>query len=294
MLRGLYSAASGMMANQRRSEALTNNLANSQSPGYKTDDAVFRSFPEYLLSAVHGTKSPIPPNAPLMGMQKHPIGKLAQGVYTQELIPNFRQGDLQETQNSFDVALVDDHLQPVEVNGTMIQPRHFLAVERNGEKSYTRNGSFTLDSLNQLVTADGHLVLDTEGNSIVLTSDQYRIDDQGYLWDENGQAYTGLRNPGQPDEEIYSVRLQVVQLDNPYDLIKTENGAFRWQGQGEPAIAEAPLVRLRQGFIERSNVNVQQTMVELMQTSRSLESNQRVLSAYNQTLDRLFESSRLT
>jgi flagellar basal-body rod protein FlgF len=82
-------------------------------------------------------------------------------------------------------------------------------------------------------------------------------------------------------------------VDNPYDLIKTENGAFRWQGQGMPAGA-GELVRLKQGFVERYNVNVQQTIVDLTQTARSFESNQRVLSAYNQTLERLFESSRLS
>lgn len=292
MLRGLYSAASGMMANQRRSEALTNNLANSQSPGYKTDEAVFRSFPEYLLSAVQTKRSPLPPNAPFTGLQKQPIGTLPQGVYTQEMVPNFRQGDLQETQNPFDVAIIDDHLPPVEVEGRLVSPRQFFAIEKSGETFYTRNGSLAMDGANQLVTGDGSLVLDTEGNPIVLTSDQYRIDEQGYLYDENGQAYTGLRNPGTPDEESYPVRLQVVQVDNPYDLIKTENGAFRWQGQEPPALAQG-LTRMRQGFLERSNVNVQQTMVDLMQTARSLESNQKVLDAYNQTLDRLFESSRL-
>lgn len=72
-----------------------------------------------------------------------------------------------------------------------------------------------MDAQNQLVTGDGSLLLDTEGNPIVLTSDQYRIDEQGYLYDENGQAYTGVRNPGQSDEEPYLVRLLVVQVDNP-------------------------------------------------------------------------------
>lgn len=291
MLRGIYNSASGMIANQRRSEALTNNLANSQSTGYKADEAVFRSFPEYLISAVQSKRSPLPPNAPVMGQQKLPLGKLPQGVYTHEMIPDFKQGDLQETGSPFDFAIMDDHLPAAEQNGRLVQARLFFAVQKNGETFYTRNGNFTIDALNQLVAGDGSLIMDSEGNPITLPNDRFQIDARGYLYDEFGQAIQ--RTPNEPNEQPYPIQLQVVQVDNPYDLIKTENGAFRWQGQGAPALA-GELVRLKQGFVERSNVNVQQTIVDLTQTARSFESNQKVLSAYNQTLERLFESSRLS
>lgn len=282
MLRGIYTAASGMLAGQRRSEMLTNNLANVNSPGYKADEAVFRSFPEYLLSAVDQEQGPsmVPPKK---------IGVLPYGVYMHELIPHFAQGDLQETQNTLDVAIFDEALPPVEVNGKPQQPRLFYTVQKGEETFYTRNGSFTLDTQNQLVTGDGSLVLDSQGQPIELPSDQFRIDERGFIYDEQGDQVTNRLNANEP---VYPVQLGLVQVNNPYDLIKTENNAFRWQGQGEPTPSEGPY-QLRQGFIERSNVDSQQTMVDLMQNVRSFENNQKVLTAYNDTLSRLFESARL-
>lgn len=282
MLRGIYTAASGMLAGQRRSEMLTNNLANVNSPGFKADEATFRSFPEYLLSAVDPEQGPslVPPKK---------IGMLPQGVYTHELIPRFAQGDLQETQNSLDVAIFDEGLPSVNVNGKPQHPRLFYTIQKGDGTFYTRNGSFTLNAANQLVTGDGSLVLDSQGQPIVLPSDQFRVDERGMIYDEQGNPLSNQLEPNQPP---YQVQLGLVQVNKPYDLIKTENNAFRWQGQGEPTPAEGPF-QLRQGFIERSNVDSQQTMVDLMQTVRSFENNQKVLTAYNDTLSRLFESARL-
>jgi flagellar basal body rod protein FlgG len=356
VLRGIYSAASGMIANQNRSEALTNNLANLNSPGYKADETMFRSFPEYMLSAVQVPNPGLDSGAPLTS---GPVGYLSNGVYAHEMIPNFSQGDLQETDQPLDLAISDDQLAPaqagddVPLTGMLIQvekngqkgfvrnsstkvdanrnlvtddgsfvldkqgghitlptdqykidgkgvvtytdangnpqtinigkyakPHLFFAIEKNGQAAYTRNGSFTLDANRNLVTTDGSFVLDDQGNHITLPSDHFTVDANGTLTDENNRK----------------IKLQLVQVDNPYNLVKGENDGFLWQGPGQPpkAGAVAGSYQVRQGYVERSNVDEQQTMVDLMATLRSFEANQKVLSAYGQTLDKLFDASRVS
>jgi flagellar basal-body rod protein FlgF len=356
VLRGIYSAASGMIANQNRTESLTNNLANLNSPGYKADETMFRSFPEYLLSAVDNSGS-----AASMGVPAtlRPIGNMSNGVYTHEMIPNFSQGDLKETDQPLDLAISDDRLAPVQAGddvpltgmlipvekngqqgfarnshvkldanrnlvtedgsfvlnkqgnritlptdqytidgkgiihytdgngnqqtmniGKFAKPHLFFAIEKNGQVAYTRNGSFTLDANRNLVTADGSYVLDDQGKQITLPTDHFTVDGNGTLTDENNRK----------------INLQLVQVDNPYNLVKGENDGFLWQGPGQPpkTSATAGSYQVRQGYVERSNVDEQQTMIDLMATMRSFEANQKVLSAYGQTLDKLFDASRIS
>jgi flagellar basal-body rod protein FlgF len=292
MLRGIYTAASGMLANQRRSEALTNNLANVNSTGYKADDAVLRSFPDYMITETHAKQPPLPPDADAPALPANtPIGSLSNGVYTHEMVPNFRQGDLFETGNPLDAAIYDDNLPTVDVNGKQVKPRLFFAIQKGGETHYTRNGNFTLDAQNNLVTADGSFVLDDLGKKITLPSDQFLIDAQGRLSDEHGVPLT-VPDPNQPNTP-HPLKLQLVQVNNPLDMVKGENNAFLWQGQAQPQPVTGSNFQIRQGQVERSNVDAEQTMVDLMQTERSFEANQKVLTAYNQSLDKLFEAARI-
>ncbi|WP_421958193.1 flagellar basal body protein, partial [Planococcus citreus] len=97
MFRGLYTATSGMMSQNRNQQILTNNLSNSNTPGFKTDEAAIRSFPQQLIKAQNAN-------------QPAPIGRLSTGVYVQEAIPSFLQGPIRETGNATDFALVNDNL----------------------------------------------------------------------------------------------------------------------------------------------------------------------------------------
>ena len=97
MLRGMYGAAAGMIAQQQRQEMLTNNLANVQTAGFKADQATIRSFPNMMLKAMNTGEGPV--------KQNPTIGSIATGVYMQEQVPNFKQGDLNQTGNPTDLAL---------------------------------------------------------------------------------------------------------------------------------------------------------------------------------------------
>src|SRR5699024_5419718 len=108
LLRGLYTAASGMMAQQSNTEAISNNITNINTPGYKADQTVRRSFPELLIQQMG--KSNIATTNGLGRSRRNPIGSLATGVYTHESIANFSQGPVRETGIPTDLAITNGEL----------------------------------------------------------------------------------------------------------------------------------------------------------------------------------------
>lgn len=254
MLRGLYTAASGMIAQQRRQEMITNNMANANTPGYKTDQASLRTFPEMLIANL-GETANLPPN-----------NELATGVYLQETIPNFLQGDLLETERATDIAIVQSD---VPDNGSL-----FFAIQTEDGVRYTRNGSFSLNSESMLVTSAGEPVLDVNNNPIVLADDQFQLRRDGTI----------------VVDDVAATQLNVMLVANAHDLVKEGNGLFRFEGEGDEPVSALgnPDVtfQLQQGFIERSNVDVEQAMTDMLHAYRTFEANQRVLQAYDQSLDK--------
>lgn len=267
MLKGFYTAASGMIAQQRRTEMLSNNLANANTPGYKADQSSLRSFPELLLSRMN--YETIPVSKKLAWNALTPIGKLQTGVYVQETNPLFSQGDLKQTDLKTDIALVNGNLP---INQATGQPGSvFFTVQNgNGEPRYTRNGNFTIDGQGFLTTPSGYYVLDENNQRIQLQSDQFVVSDNGAVLENNRQV----------------ARLGVAYSNNPSgQLIKEGDGLFR----ANAALANAYNTNnvgfaLKQGYIEGSNVDEGQTMTEMLATYRSFEANQKVLQAYDQSM----------
>ena len=147
-----------MIAQQRQQEMISNNLANVNTPGYKSDEATLRSFPELLIRQM-GSKT-IPTTNRLKLPVNREIGSLHTGVYAQESIPNFTQGPIRETGMQTDVALENGDI-PDETGGL------FFTIQNNdGEIRYTRNGNFTADADGFLTTNAGNYVLDQVGNPI--------------------------------------------------------------------------------------------------------------------------------
>lgn len=271
MLRGLNTAMSGMIAQQRRQDALANNLANMNTPGYKNDHTVLRAFPEMLINRILDGKE-FPPQVgelPDLPGGSPFIGSLNTGVYNQEMIPNFAPGDLLETGNALDFAIADQGLAPNVVEGQSVKPAIFFAVQTpNGETHYSRNGKFTVDGAGRLVTSDGALVLNAQGNPIET--------------DENN----GVRLS----------QLGLVRVDNPHQLIRSGSNTYRWTGATPPPIlpeGEWNGFSVQQGFVEGANVDPGQTITDMMVTMRSYESNQKVIQAYDRTMEQLNSVGRL-
>jgi flagellar basal-body rod protein FlgF len=291
MLRGLYTAASGMISQQRKHDTITNNIANINSPGFKQSNALSRSFPEMLLSRIRGGQG---------DAAAVPIGRLNMGVFAEENISIHTQGDLQETQNPYDFALVSNIQVPgitfdgggkyVNPNGERIyQPQAlFTVVNAAGEQRYSLNGKFTVDPSGQLVNADGNLVLGRNQQPIVLVDSatgqpirSFKVTNKGEFLDGNGRPIIGVN--GQP------IALLLSRAENPNLLIREGNGLYRVnpgdQGTITP-IAPADQVEVRQGYIERSNVDPAQSMVDMMSALRAYEANQKVIQFYDKSMEK--------
>lgn len=256
MLRGFYTAASGMIAQQRQQEALSNNIANANTPGYKADQAALRAFPEMLLQQM-GSKN-VPTINGLNLPTQHPIGSLNTGVYVQENVPNFIQGDIRETGMTTDLALVNGVL-PDETGSLF-----FTVQNEAGEARYTRNGNFTVDGQGFLVTNDGYYVLDQAGNAIQTDGMEFTVTSDGTL-QTNGQ----------------NIPLGIAYTANANELAKEGNGLFSGEAGDVPA---GTTFTLQQGFLERSNVDSLQSMTQMMESYRMFETNQRVLKAYDESM----------
>ncbi|PLT35843.1 flagellar hook-basal body protein [Bacillus sp. V5-8f] len=269
MLRGFYTAASGMIAQQRRTEMLTNNLANANTPGFKADQSSVRAFPQLLLDRIGAASIPTEKGLHLPIHSR--VGELGTGVYVQEAAPKFMQGDIQQTDRNTDVALVDGNM-PVSNENGLKGTVFFTVTNADGELRYTRNGNFTLDGQGFLTTPQGFYVLDEDNNRIQLNSENITIGETGVVM-ENGQQVA---------------RLGIGFAENPYALIKEGNGLFRNEADalGNAYNQEGVAFSTQQGFIESSNVDQSRTMTDMMAAYRSFEANQKVLQAYDRSMEK--------
>ncbi|KIL36664.1 flagellar basal body rod protein [Cohnella kolymensis] len=284
MLRGLYTAASGMLSQQRRHDTVTNNIANLNTPGFKEMNAVNRAFPDMLISALGG---PDPSDGKL--------GKLNLGVFAEENLMRMGQGDLQQTDRRQDMALMSDitvagiqfdasgkYVDP-DTGEVTYKPEAFFTIRTPEGERYTRDGSFKTLPDGTLVTSDGFEVVDKNGGSIKIDDiawEQVTVTGDGRLVDSTtGQA---LAN---------SPQLNIVSVENPNLLIRKGDG--RYEYTGDPAgIRQLNLadpterVQVRQGYLERSNVDSAQSAVDIMSALRAYEANQKVVQFYDRSLDK--------
>jgi flagellar basal-body rod protein FlgF len=136
--RGLFAAASGMLADQIRQDVIANNLANATTAGFKGDTAVGEAFPSLLINQLQTGAT---------------IGKLGLGSRITEIATDGSQGALRQTGNTYDLAIAGDG---------------WFSVQGPNGVAYTRNGAFTTDAKGQLVTADAQPVLDDGGRPITV------------------------------------------------------------------------------------------------------------------------------
>ncbi|MBB3868601.1 flagellar basal-body rod protein FlgG [Parageobacillus toebii NBRC 107807] len=268
-MRGFYTAASGMMAQQRRIEMWTNNIANANTPGYKSDQAALRAFPELLLSRLD--KATVPTKTPRSFPLQPTIGSINTGVYMQELIPNFRQGDIKETGQPTDIALINGTL-PVDAETGKEGTLFFVVQNENGDIRYTRNGNFTLNPQGFLTTNDGWYVLDENGRRIQLPSTNFTVNADGTIVANN----------------IRIARINIAFAANPNTLVKEGNGLFRSENGVLPSALGNPNITytLKQGFLERANVDLNRAMTEMLSAYRAFEANQKIVQAYDRSMDK--------
>jgi len=242
LLRGLYTAATGMIHQRRRLDTVSNNIANVNTTGFRRDRVVTRSFDdELLLRLQEGSFNP-----------RSRIGLLNHGVYAERVMTAFEQGSLQRTDNNTDIA---------------IQGSGFFAVMTDVGEQYTRDGSFVLDSTGRLVTAEGWQVLG-EGGPIIIGSNDFQVDAMGYVF-SGGELVD---------------RLRIVDFTDTDALRKAGDNLFV-NPEPENAVIDA-VARIRQGYVEGSNVEVQREVTDMLEAFRRYESSQQILRMIDETLGR--------
>jgi flagellar basal-body rod protein FlgG len=270
VIRGLYIAASGMIAQQRKQEIVVNNLVNAATPGYKQDDPSVRAFRDMLLNRlgerVRDSGDPLP---------SAQVGPLGLGATLEDSLPRWTPGPLTETKRKQDFAIVDPPGRPVRGPGAV---EAFFAVEGPGGQMYfTRDGQFVEGPDGRLYTSSGYRVLAAGPDGQVVPGSSVGLDANGAV-----HAYDGA------GVEMVAGGLAVV--DAPVaSLQKQGNGLYALQaGAGGPGgvIAPSP-AQVRQGFLEQSNVDPGDTMVQMIDVVRAYEANQKVIHTIDQSMDKL-------
>jgi len=257
MLRSLYTAATGMEAQQLNIDTIAHNLANINTSGFKQRKAQFQDLLYQNIrqaGAANTANTDIP-----VGLQ---VGLGTKPVAT-ELI--FSQGDFASTNNPLDVV---------------IQGQGFFQIRQpNGQLAYTRNGSFHMNREGQLVTAEGDL-LDPQ---ITIPQDQV-----GITIGSDGTVSVVQAGQTQPQQ---IGRIEIALFQNPAGLESIGKNLFMpTQASGDPITGtpgENGLGTLLSGFTEQSNVSVVEEMVNMIISQRAYEANSKVI----RTADDMFSQA---
>ncbi len=248
MVRGLYTAYTGMANEQKRLDIIANNLANSATVGYKEENVTNQSFDDMLTIKIRDDSE---------AYNDRPIGSMSLGVKLGEAYTSFTQGSLRQTNNTYDIALEGKGFFTLSV------------TDRAGNESikYTRNGSFTMTKDGHIVDADGNHLLG-EGGEIMVPANAAEV-----RIDETGAVYA---------DGAYVDSLLITDFENYDYLIKTGDTMY----QPVDGATQIPAgASVRQGFTEQSNVNVVAEMVEMITITRAYEANQKVIQSVDRTLD---------
>lgn len=248
MVRGLYTAYTGMANEQKRLDIIANNLANSATVGYKEENVTNQSFDNVLAIKIKDESE---------AYNNRPIGRMTPGVKIGEVYTNFNQGSLRQTSNPYNLAL--------EGKGFF----NMSVTDRAGNNNtlYTRNGSFTM-------TKDGHIV-DEDGNHLLGESGELMLptDAVDIMIDSSGAIYA---------DGVYVDSILITDFEDYNYLTKAGDTMY---GLAEGAIELPSTALVRQGFTEQSNVNVVSEMVEMITITRAYEANQKVITSVDRTLD---------
>lgn len=257
MIRSLWIAKTGLDAQQTQMDVISNNLANVSTSGFKRSRAVFEDL-MYQTLRQPGAQSSQQTQLP-SGLQ---IGTGVKPVATERV---FTQGNLQLTGNAKDVAIQGSGF--------------FQVLMPDGSNAYTRDGSFQTDAQGQLVTSSGYpvqpaITIPADALSITIARD----------------GTVSVLQPGSP-AAVQVGSLQLATFVNPAGLLSmgenlyAETSASGTPGVNAPGSNGAGL--LNQNYVETSNVNVVEELVNMIQTQRAYEINSKAIQTSDQMLQKL-------
>jgi len=257
MIRSLFIAKTGLEAQQTNLDVITNNLANVSTNGFKKSRAVFEDL-LYQNVRQPGAQSSQQTQLP-SGLQ---IGTGTRTVATERI---FSQGNPQQTGNSKDIM----------INGSGF----FQVLLPDGTQAYTRDGSFQSDSNGQLVTSSGYVIqppITVPNNALSVTVGR--------------DGTVSITTPGTAAATQIGA-IQVSTFVNPAGLesrgenLYVETSASGTANSNTPGTNGAGV--LMQGYVETSNVNVVEEMVNMIQTQRAYEINSKAITTSDQMLQKI-------
>lgn len=250
MIRALYSAASGMNAQQMSIDNIANNLANANTTGFKSRTTQFQDllYQSFLQPGAAAGAQTVVPSGLQLGLGARPAANSI----------NFTQGNFQQTNNPLDVV---------------IQGKGFFQIRRpDGTIAYTRAGSFQLDRDGNIVDSQGdplqpQLTIPAQAQSITIAQD--------------GTVSYAL--PGQIAAQVAG-QIQLINFTNPGGLNSIGNGLFLpTDASGDPVAGnpggQEGLGTLQQGYVESSNVSVVEEFINMITSQRAYEANTKVVKA---------------
>jgi flagellar basal-body rod protein FlgG len=257
MLRSLWISKSGMEAQQTQLDHISNNLSNVATTGYKRSHAAFEDL-IYQNLRQSGANSSDQTQLPT-GLQ---VGLGTRAVATAR---DFTQGNLQQTGNNLDLA----------INGKGF----FQITMPDGTTAYTRDGSFKLDNQGQIVTNNGYVV--QPGLTVPANAQSVTVAADGTV---------SVTLPGQATPQTLG-QFQTASFINPQGLDPLGQNLYAETASSGTPNTGAPqsngMGALQQGFVETSNVNVVEELVQMIQTQRAYELNSKAVSTSDQMLQRL-------
>lgn len=255
MIRGLYTAATGMNSMQHQIDVTSNNIANVNTNGFKQDRAEFQDLMYETLNYTAGQTSQTTIN---------PTGiDVGLGVRISGVQKNFNEGDLKLTSNTLDIA---------------IEGKGFFQITLpNGETAYTRNGAFKLNPEGSIVNSNGYtlnpeIVVPTNVKNLTIAKD-------GVVTATDSQSNTVV-NLGQ---------ITIADFINPAGLTPLGDSLFLESAASGTVQVANPTTeqfgQLRQGMIELSNIKLVNEMVDLITAQRAYEANSKAITTTDSMLD---------
>lgn len=245
MLRALQTASSGMIAQQNNIDNIANNLANVNTTAFKKSRTDFQDLLYVFLGRQGGVEN--------AGVSL----QVGLGTRLAGTPVDFSQGNWQPTGNPLDLA---------------IRGNAFFKVEMNGNTYYTRDGTFRLDAEGTLLYGDGYTVVGAEEITNATNIEISQTGEITYL-DENGD----IVEAGRIELAIFSNPAGLERIGgNLYRETQASGEAQDWDGEGD--------ISIQQGFLESSNVQVVQEMVNMITAQRAYETNAKVIQASDEML----------
>ena len=258
MVKGLYTAHTGMVNEMKRLDILANNLANADTTAYKKEGTTSRTFADEMSLRIKDSSN--------MGIPKK-LGDITYGVHLGQVYTDYSTGNFKVTDNTTDFA--------IEGNGFFAVA--FTDKQGNTSVKYTRDGAFTVNKEGYLVTKDGDYVLNATGamNGDPGQNNYIRLDPNAAIT-VNKLGYVMQNN------QIVGT-IGMVDVDNYDYLEKYGENLYNLLPGGNRIATDA---NIGQGTLETSNVNVVNEMVNMITIQRAYEAGQKVITSIDGTLDR--------